>query len=386
MWIEGRLIESSQPVRLQVTNGTIGAIEETNASSPLWISPGWLDIQVNGYNGYDANASEITPETIIELTHALWQCGVTAFCPTVITASQEHICRSLRAIAAACEADDQVAHSIPCIHVEGPYISPEDGPRGAHQLEYVRPPSLSEYKQWQEAAGGRVGLITLSPVYPQTCDYIRAVSMDNVVVSIGHTAASEEQIRAAVTAGARLSTHLGNGAHAEIKRHPNYIWEQLAEDRLMASFICDGHHLPPAVIKAMLRAKGIERAILISDAVVIAGLAPGIYETAVGGKVELLPSGRLNLYGTPYLAGSAVSLRECIAHVLRTTNISLPDVIRMASSNPVRLLGLDVREKRGTLRSGSSADLTLFRIDPVTEEVVIEATIVHGEYVYQRTV
>jgi N-acetylglucosamine-6-phosphate deacetylase len=385
MWIEGRLVENSQPVRLQVTDGTIGTIEETDASTSLWIAPGWIDIQVNGYGGYDANASEITPEMVIALTHALWHCGVTAFCPTVITESQEHICYSLRTIAAACEADDLVAHAIPCIHVEGPYISSEDGPRGAHPLEHIRPPSLTEYQQWQEAAGGRVGLITLAPEYPQACDYIRAVSKDNVIVSIGHTAASEEQIRVAVTAGARLSTHLGNGAHAKITRHPNYIWAQLAEDRLMASIICDGHHLPPAVMKTMLRAKGVERTILISDAVAVAGLAPGVYDTQVGGKVELLQSGRLTLFGTPYLAGSVSSLRECITNVRRYAHISLPEAIRMASSNPARLLGLDVREKRGALRSGSSADLTLFRIDPATEEIVIEATIVHGEYVYERS-
>ncbi|HTK10992.1 MAG TPA: N-acetylglucosamine-6-phosphate deacetylase [Ktedonobacteraceae bacterium] len=384
MWIEGRLVESGQPVRLQVANGTIGTIEEIEVASSLWIAPGWIDIQVNGYGGHDVNAAEVTPESIVALARALWRCGVTAFCPTVITESQEHICRSLRAIAAACEADALVAHAIPCIHVEGPYISLEDGPRGAHPREHVRPPSFTEYRQWQEAAGGRVGLITLSPEYPQACDYIRAVSQENVIVSIGHTAASEEQIRAAVSAGARLSTHLGNGAHAVITRHPNYIWEQLAEDRLMASFICDGHHLPPAVMKAMLRAKGTERAVLISDAVALAGLVPGIYDTPVGGKVELLQSGRLNLLGTPYLAGSASSLRECVTNVLRYAQISLAEAIRMASSNPARLLGRDGREGRGTVRSGYAADLTLFHIDPATEEIVIDATIVRGEYVYQR--
>lgn len=386
MWIEGRLVESNQPVRLHIANGTIGTIEEmhTSSSASLWIAPGWIDIQVNGYGGHDVNAPEVTPDIIIELAHALWRGGVTAFCPTVITQSQEHICHSLRAIAAACVMDTLVAYAIPCIHVEGPYISSEDGPRGAHPREHIRPPSLTEYRQWQEAAGGRVGLITLAPEYPQTCDYIRAVSEDNVIVSIGHTAASEEQIRAAVVAGARLSTHLGNGAHAKITRHPNYIWEQLAEDRLMASFICDGHHLPPAVMKAMVRAKGIERTILISDAVALAGLAPGIYDTPVGGKVELQPNGRLNLLGTPYLAGSASSLRECITNVHRYAHISLSEAVRMASSNPAQLLGLDGRKKRGTLRSGSLADLTVFHIDPVTEEIIIDATIVHGEYVYQR--
>ena len=115
--------------------------------------------------------------------------------------------------------------------------------------------------------------------------------------AIGHTAAGAAQLRAAVDAGARLSTHLGNGAHAHLPRHPNYLWEQLAEDRLAASLIFDGHHLAPAVMRTMLRAKGVERSILVSDAVAVAGLPPGVYTSAVGGRVELLPTGRLNLAG-----------------------------------------------------------------------------------------
>lgn len=382
MWIEGRLVESGQAVRLEITGSQIGSIEASNTASAVWIAPGWLDIQVNGYAGYDANAPDVTPETIIALTHALWQRGVTAFCPTVITASEEAMCQSLRAISAACEADQQVAHSIPCIHVEGPSISPEEGPRGAHPITHVRAPDLAEYRRWQQAAQGRIGLITLSPEYSQANAYIRAVSIDKVNVAIGHTAASSEQIQAAANAGARLSTHLGNGAHALIKRHPNYIWEQLADDRLIASFIGDTHHLPPSVMKVMLRAKGIERSILVSDAVAVAGLAPGIYDTPVGGKVELLPNGRLNLYNTPYLAGSVSSLPECITNVLRYTDATLAQAVQMASTNPARLLRLDEQEKRGTVRSGTAADLTLFRFDALTAEISVEATIVQGEVVY----
>jgi N-acetylglucosamine-6-phosphate deacetylase len=386
MWIEGRLIESGYPARVEIVDGRIGRIEPlaTVPATDIWISSGLLDIQVNGYAGHDVNTPDVTPEGIIALTHELWQQGVTAFCPTVITQSEAHILHALRTIAAACEADALVAHAIPCIHVEGPYISPVDGPRGAHPLEHVRPPDLEEYQRWQDAAAGRIGLITLAPEHPGTNEYISAVTADGVIVSLGHTGADEQQIRSAVDAGARLSTHLGNGSHSQIQRHPNYIWEQLSEDRLQASLICDGHHLPPSVMKVMLRAKGIERAILISDAVAIAGLEPGIYETPVGGKVELLPGGRLNLYGTPYLAGSASSLPECIATVVRVGAASLPDAIRMASSNPARLLGLDGLHSRASVRSGSMADLTLFQFDAASGELTIEATIVQGEVVYQR--
>jgi N-acetylglucosamine-6-phosphate deacetylase len=385
MQLAGRLLENGEFVQLEIANKTISHIELLDTAPNIWISPGLIDIQINGYEGYDVNNANILPEEIVQLTHALWRCGVTAFCPTIITESETHICKCLRAIAAACEADKLVSHSILAIHVEGPYISLEDGPRGAHPLKYVRVPSVDEYFHWQEAAGGRIGIITLSPEHSGTLEYIQTVINDGVIVAIGHTAASESQIRAAVDAGARLSTHLGNGSHAQIKRHHNYIWEQLSEDRLYASFICDGHHLPSAVIKSLLRAKGSKRSILISDAVALAGHSPGIYETPVGGKVELLPSGRLNLYGTPYLAGSTSNLPKCIANVIRYADINLLDAIRMASLNPACLLGLDTHAQRLGVQVGTSADLTLFHLDSGSGEMIIDATIVCGELVYRRS-
>ncbi len=386
MWLEGRLIETGEPARVELAGRTVGRIQALKGGTipDQWIAPGLIDIQANGYAGHDVNAPDITPEGIEALVRALWQRGVTAICPTVITQSEDRICRSLRAIAEACERDPLVAHAIPCVHVEGPYISPEDGPRGAHPAEYIRPPSLDEYHRWQEAAGHRVGIVTLAPEHRDSCEYISAVSADGVIVAIGHTGANEGQIRAAVDAGARLSTHLGNGAHAQIQRHPNYIWEQLAEDRLMASLICDGNHLPPSVMKTMLRAKGIDRVILVSDAVAVAGLPPGIYDTAVGGRVELLPSGRLNLYGTPYLAGSVSSLPECVSNATRYGGLPLADAVRLASANPARILGLDVRERRGSVRTGAPADLTLFSVDPGTQEMQILATVVQGQVVYRQ--
>src|SRR5450756_1114943 len=158
------------------------------------------------------------------------------------------------------------------------------------------------------------------------------------VASIGHTNATGDQIRAAVDAGARWSTHLGNGAHAVIRRHPNYIWDQLAEDRLSAGFIFDGHHLPPAVMKTVLRAKGVERTVLVSDAVSIAGLPPGRYTLFDGGEVELLASGRLELAGTPFLAGAVTALPTCIANAVRYAGATLSEAIRLVTANPSRCL------------------------------------------------
>lgn len=385
MRVEGRLVQTGEAVRLTIEGATIVDVQSIDLRTETWIAPGFIDIQVNGYAGFDINAADVTADTVAGVARALWRGGVAAFCPTVITQSEAAMCRALAAIAAACDADPLVAHAIPCVHVEGPFISPEDGPRGAHSLPYVRPPSVAEYRRWQEASGRRVGIVTLAPEYPEAPAFIRAIAGDAVVVALGHTAADGAQIRAAVDAGARLSTHLGNGAHARIARHPNYIWEQLAEDRLAASLICDGHHLPPSVIRAMVRTKGPERTILVSDTVAAAGLPPGIYDMAVGGKVELLPNGRLNLFGTPYLAGSVSALHEGIASVVRHAGVTLAEAVRFATANPARLLGLDGLHGRGAIRTGATADLALFRYDRTSDTIQIDRTIVNGAAVYART-
>ena len=285
-------------------------------------------------------------------------------------------------MADACDADPLIAASVVGIHVEGPHIAREDGPRGAHPLPHIRPPDVAEYRRWQDAARGRIRIITVSPEYDEAIDYIRAIVADGVVASIGHTAATGDQIRAAVDAGARWSTHLANGAHALIPRHPNYIWDQLSEDRLSAGFIFDGHHLPPSVMKPLIRAKGVERSILVSDAVTFAGLPPGVYELFNGAAVELLPSGRLELQGTPYLAGAVAMLPVCVANAVRYAGVTLTEAVRMVTANPARLLGLPPLDGRDSVRIGGAANLTLFRQAPASLDVEVEMTVVAGQPVY----
>ena len=188
------------------------------------------------------------------------------------------------------------------------------------------------------------------------------------------TSASADQIHAAVAAGARLSTHLGNGVANLLPRHPNLIWAQLAEDRLTASFIADGHHLPPDTLTAMLRAKTVPRSILVSDLVMLAGLSPGEYATPVGGKVDLHPDGRLNVAGSGYLAGATASLKDAIAYVVANTGFSLGDAVTMATANPGRFAGAC-----GVLRVGSPADLIRFRWEPGFSTLIIEDVLVRGQ-------
>src|SRR5262245_2984402 len=241
--VSGRLLEDGNPVVVMVDDGVVVAIQRDEAADAAWIGPSWIDLQINGAYGHDPNAADADAGVVAGMVRSLWRDGVGGSCVTICTESEERMLRSLRAVADACDADPLIDASIVGIHVEGPHIATEEGPRGAHPPAYIRPPDLAEYRRWQEAARGRIRIITLSPEYEGSIAYIRAIVDDGVIPSVGHTAATGDQIRAATDAGARWSTHLGNGAHARITRHPNYIWDQLSEDRLSAGFIFDGQHL-----------------------------------------------------------------------------------------------------------------------------------------------
>jgi N-acetylglucosamine-6-phosphate deacetylase len=230
---------------------------------------------------------------------------------------------------------------------------------------------MAEFDRWQQASGGLVKLVTLSPHFDEAPSYIAALRSRGVLISIGHTHASPEQIHAAVDAGATLSTHLGNGVADSLPRHPNLLWTQLAEDRLTATFIGDGHHLPSDTLKVMLRAKGLDRSILVSDVVALGGMPPGLYKTPVGGLVELTPDGRLSLPGTRLLAGSVVSLKDAVAR-LATTELSLSESLRLATQNPAHVLG-----RSGKLQVGAPGDLIRFTWKPGAE-FQIESTLLQG--------
>jgi N-acetylglucosamine-6-phosphate deacetylase len=345
------------------------------------VAPGFLDLQINGYAGFDFNfgawggAGEVVTEVAPILDLAA-RAGTPLLCPTITTNGHEAMAAALRAIAAACARDRGVARAIPAVHVEGPWIAAEDGPRGAHPREHVRPPDRDEFQRFQEAADGRIRIVTLAPEAPGALPFIEHLAAEGVVVALGHTGASPETIREAVRAGARMSTHLGNGAHAMLQRHPNYIWEQLACDELDASVIADGFHLPPAVLKCIARVKGPQRLALVSDAVSLGGLPPGRY---AGGVREVLPSGKVVVADTPYLAGSGHLLNTCVANAVRFAALTLAEAVRCVSAVPARILGLDGR--KGALAPGYDADLTLFRL-PAEGPLEIAATMRAGELVH----
>lgn len=372
--LTGRDPRTGEWLSIHCANGHITAIEEGAPGENVWLSAGLIDLQVNGYRGDDFNADDLSIDTVQRIARRMLATGVTAFLPTLITASEEKIVHNLRVIAAALQADPLLAHMIPCVHLEGPHIASEDGPRGAHPRDHVRPPDIAEFTRWQAASGNLVGMVTLSPHYANAPEYIHMLSAGAVHISIGHTSASADQIHKAAACGARLSTHLGNGVASLLPRHPNLIWAQLAEDLLTATFIADGHHLPADTLTAMLRAKTVARSILVSDLVMLAGLPPGNYVTPVGGRVDLHADGRLNVAGSSYLAGATATLKDAIAYVAANTGFTLGDAVQMATANPGLFAGT-----RGVLRVGAAADLVRFRWEQGFSTLVIEDAWVHGQ-------
>lgn len=372
------------PVCVEWSGGTIARVspapqDALSKNGAPRILPGLCDIQINGYAGVNFNNPTVQPEQLLRMARRVWASGAPLFCPTVITGSRERMRRSIQTIRAAARQDPLFGQSALGVHVEGPYISPEDGPRGAHPKQHVRPPDWDEFRQWQEDAEGEIRILTLSPEWDAPQFIERAVDA-GVSPAIGHTNADAQQLNEAIEAGAKISTHLGNGAHATLPRHPNYIWEQLGDDRLWASFIADGHHLPPKTLRCMTRAKTLQRSILVSDAVWLADMPPGRYEGADGQPLDKLANGRVQLADTPYLAGAALPLLRGVENAVRHAGLTLNEAAQLASTNPMRFLN----GGSGALEAGAPANLTIIEWDAQNAQARVLETVLNGETVYRN--
>ena len=354
---------------------TIESVEPmlTPQTGEIYLAPGWIDLQVNGFGGVDYNSPDISVQDIAASIDKMFATGMTRFFPTVITGSPQQMQTALHNLAKA----KATLPAIEALHLEGPYICPEDGPRGAHPRAWVRPPDWDEFCRFQEAAQGHIRLLTLSPEWPAANNFIERLVGQGVVVSLGHTQANSSQIADAASAGATLSTHLGNGGHSTLPKFPNYLWDQLAEDRLAASLIVDNIHLAPAFLKVALRAKGLEQCLLVTDAVAPAGCQPGSYRLGEV-EVELHSDQSVRLRGGTRLAGSALLMHHAISNVISTANLSLRDAVMLATRNPARIGRIEGR-RRG-LNPGDRADFVRFRL--WNGEFQILETVVGGKSVY----
>ncbi|TAM83096.1 MAG: N-acetylglucosamine-6-phosphate deacetylase [Acidobacteria bacterium] len=366
--------------RVEIENGRIASVQNVGPpdGEKPFISPGLIDIQLNGFAGIDFCDAGLDPAKARNILPALWKTGVTTFCPTVITNTQEGLLQCFRALEAARRLDPRFDLCTPCYHLEGPYISP-GGSRGAHNPKVMRRPDWNEFLEMQQAAGGRIGIVTLAPELPGALDFIRCAREAGVVVAMGHTDATPEQIHQGADAGAQLNTHLGNGCPQMIDRHRTPLWAQLAIRQLSASMICDGFHLPRDLVQVIHRAKGIDACVLITDAVHVAGLSPGRYKL-VDLEIDLLPSGQVVAADRHSMAGSAVSMDRAVKVFMDYAEVNLGQAIQAATANPSRLLGR--YETCGEVKEGQPANLVIFRVGG--DKLEVEKTVLDGEVVYER--
>ncbi|UCF38277.1 MAG: amidohydrolase family protein [Acidobacteriota bacterium] len=379
--VEARFYLDGSPVKIEIEGSTISRIVRLDApSSPetaqTYVAPGFIDNQVNGYASHSFSTTELTVEQVRVATKGLWEAGVTTYLPTVTTNAHETIRHAFKVLAEATR-DPEIGSSIPGFHLEGPYISPVDGYRGAHQARWVRPPDWVEFQEYYRAADAKILQVSLAPEIEGAMEFIRNCRKEGIVVALAHHNGSAAVITEAVDAGAAISTHLGNGCANEIHRHNNPLWPQLAEDRLMASIIVDSFHLRPEEVKTFFQAKGKDRIVVTSDVTKFLGLAPGVYNLD-GKELELTPEGMVKFPAQNVLAGAALPVTAGVGNLMRYTGCSLADAVQTVTQNPARLYGWN---DRGELAPGKRADLVVFRIE--NSKLVVQMTMVAGKVVYE---
>jgi len=299
--------------------------------------PGLIDLQVNGYKGVDFSGKDLTEGDLVRACRELLTAGTAAFLPTLITSPVELYERNLPILASVI-AREEFRGRVLGIHLEGPFISPQDGARGAHTERWVRKPDIALLDKFIEWAEGTVRLLTIAADQEGAAELSRHASDRGIAVSLGHHMANDRDLARLVAHGAKALTHLGNGAPSMLDRHHNPVWEGLANDSLAAMIIADGHHLPPSLLKTIIRAKGPERCIVVSDASPLAGMPPGEYDS-MGARACLEEDGKLYNPATGYMAGSSATILTCANH-LASLGIVLPaDLVRMCYYNPLRLIG-----------------------------------------------
>ena len=300
--------------------------------------PKLIDLQVNGYKGVDFSSSKLTEEDFARACRQMLDAGISAFLPTLITSPTKVYKHNMPIIGKVIQSDE-FKNRLLGVHLEGPFISPNDGVRGAHNAYWVRKPDIDYLDRLIEWSQNTIRMLTIAAEVEGAEELARHATESGIVVSLGHQRAKSGPIKALADAGARALTHLGNGVPAVMPRHENPVWAGLAEDSLVAMIITDGHHLPPSMIKVIIRAKTPQRCILTSDASPLAGMPPGSYE-ALGQKAVLEPSGRLYNPDTGYLVGSSATLLDCVNYLASLNIVTDAEIAEMAFRNPLRLLNI----------------------------------------------
>lgn len=358
-------------------DGTIASIESGEPGpEQTTLAPAFFDIHVHGAAGHDA--MEGTPEALGRISCFLATKGVAYYLPTTVTAPVDQTLRALEGIANAIDAakqDSDILAARPVgIHLEGPFIS--HAKRGVHPPPDIQPPSIPLFERMQQAARGNIRLMTIAPEAPGALDLIAFAAKAGTHVSLGHSDATAEQTRAAIVAGAASATHTFNAMRRLDHREPGIAGIALDAQNLYAELICDGIHVAPEFVRLWLRAKGEDKAILITDGISATGMPDGNY---LLGELEVtVANGRCLLtsdlaQGVETLAGSVLTMDRAVANLRLFTGASLGTAVRLASRNPARMLGLS---NMGKIAVGRPANFNVFSADGT-----LQHTMLHGRTV-----
>ncbi len=298
--------------------------------------PGYIDLQVNGFVGVDFSSTKLTEDNFLQATEKLLESGTHAFLPTIITSSMELYKRNIEIITNAISKAGLKEH-VPGFHLEGPFISREPGAVGAHNPEYVQNPDISILDQLIGFSGNTIKLLTVAAELPGVCNFIKYATSRNITISLGHQNAGKCAIKAAAEAGASTLTHLGNGLSNMLPRHDNPIWNSLACDELTPMLITDGHHLPAEFIKCVVKMKGAENIIVVSDMSSAAGLPPGRYNV-LGNDAVLELNGKLHNPEKQCLVGSGSTMKQCMEFLASLEILSNAELEIVGYYNPKKLI------------------------------------------------
>ncbi len=319
------------------------------------LAPGLIDIHIHGGGGHDI--MEGSDESLAPIERLMTAHGVTSYCPTTVTAPIDATLRSLdalgKAVDRAASANGGGPRARPLgIHFEGPFLS--HAKRGVHPPTLLQPASRELFDRMWQAAGGRVTVMTIAPEIEGAIDLIGEASRRGVCVSLGHSDAELPQTRAAINAGARHATHTFNAMRSLDHRNPGILGTVLTGRAVTADIIVDGIHVDPVMVDLFVRAKGVEGAVLITDAISATGMPDGTY--MLGGFAVQVHDGRCEFDGR--LAGSVLTLDRAVRNTMKFANITLQNAIRMATLNPANVLG--IAKRKGNLSVGADADIAVF--------------------------
>ena len=299
--------------------------------------PGYVDLQVNGHIGIDFSGTDLTKDKIIFATRELKKEDTIAFLPTIVTSPMDVYEKNLPLIAKAME-EKEMENIILGIHLEGPYLSDCEA-KGVHNPDWMTLPEKDHFDKLYDLAGGKIKMVTVSAELPGAESFCKYASGLGITVSLGHQMATETEIFALAEAGATSLTHLGNGIPHLIPRHNNPLIAGMANDNLTAMIITDSFHLPPSLIKTIIRTKGPENIVVVSDASPVAGLSPGNY-FLFGIDTVLEESGLLHNPKTGYLAGSSYTMKQCMEYLKTLNFLSDRELQKVGFYNPLRLIDI----------------------------------------------